>query len=648
MDTFDRYVGQVFDNRYRIVKVIGIGGMAVVFEAVDLVMKRPVAVKMLREDIADDTPSVKRFVNESKAVSMLNHPNIVSIYDVSVSDKLKYIVMEYIEGITLKSYIQNKGSLNLREILACSEQVLRALEHAHSKGIIHRDIKPQNIMLLKNGQLKVTDFGIAKLPNAETVTQTDRAIGTVFYISPEQAKGQPIDPRSDLYSFGVVMYEMATGRLPFVGDTPVSVALMQINDQPKAPHELAPQVPKGLEQIIMGAMEKDPAKRFQSAGQMLKYLTELKNNPSVVFHGEVDPSVLPDPHRVRNNPRDNMKKKKRSGLASLFGGNKKPSRPSSVKQTANGPKKSTTQPKKKRKYKQSTSMMPIILGVVSAFLLAAGISGAYLLPLFFSPDTAETAKSVQIPSFLGQTMNEELRAEIESYRYYRLKIVPVYSDSHVENTVISQEPSAGEFRKVLAGKQYCDLTLTVSMGVETVPLEDLTALDYRIAEAKLRAKGLIPDKVEEYNELIPAGYVFRTDPQPGTPLNVGDHVTVYVSRGLEVINTTVPNFVGMTEEEAMAALTEYDLTLGNVTYEHSSTYPAGMIMFQSVEAFSEVPAKQTRIYFTVSAGRDPSYDPYKDPNHPLYRPETDPGETTENTTPETDPPQPGTPGWWWS
>ena len=240
MDKYDKYVGQIFDRRYRIVRIIGVGGMAVVFEAVDTVMKRTVAVKMLKEEIAGDAQAVKRFINESRAVSMLSHPNIVSIYDVSVRDDLKYIVMERVDGITLKNYMNSRGPLPPKEIMNYTAQILRALDHAHSKGIIHRDIKPQNIMLLKNGKIKVTDFGIAKLPNAETVTMTDKAIGTVYYISPEQASGKKIDPRSDIYSLGVVMYEMATGKLPFVADSPVSVALMQVNNQPRPPRELLP------------------------------------------------------------------------------------------------------------------------------------------------------------------------------------------------------------------------------------------------------------------------------------------------------------------------------------------------------------------------------------------------------------------------
>ena len=270
MENLDRYVGKLLDRRYRIRRVIGVGGMAVVFEATDLVMNRIVAVKMLKDEMSNDEVAVKRFINESKAVSMLSHPNIVKIFDVSVKGNLKYFVMERIEGITLKSYMHKKGALSTDEVLSYSEQVLKALEHAHAKGIVHRDIKPQNILLLKNGRVKVTDFGIAMLEDGDVAPSGDKAIGTVYYISPEQASGKEIDQRSDLYSLGVMMYEMATGALPFNADTPISVAMMQVREQPKAPTDIKPDIPKGLEQVILGAMEKTPERRFQNAEQMLR------------------------------------------------------------------------------------------------------------------------------------------------------------------------------------------------------------------------------------------------------------------------------------------------------------------------------------------------------------------------------------------
>ena len=342
MDSFEKYVGQVFDKRYRILKVIGIGGMAVVFEAMDMLMRRNVAVKMLKDDINNDVQSVKRFINESKAVAMLSHPNIVNIYDVSVKDDRKYIVMELVDGITLKNYILKKGVLSLHEVISITEQILMALEHAHSKGIVHRDIKPQNIMMLKNGSVKVADFGIAKLPNAETVTMTDKAIGTVFYISPEQASGKQIDRRSDIYSLGVTMYEMATGKLPFVADSPVSVAIMQVKNTPRPPRELNPNIPVGLEQVILGAMEKNPDNRFQSASQMLRHIAQLKSNPHTVF-------------KMQHSETPVQPSQQQSGQM-----------PPNVQKLTPPPR-------------QSRSMFPVIAGVATAFLIVCCVSAVVVL-----------------------------------------------------------------------------------------------------------------------------------------------------------------------------------------------------------------------------------------------------------------------------
>lgn len=274
--TANKYIGQMFDNRYKIKRLIGSGGMAVVFEAIDTFSGRRVAIKMLKDAAANNTQAIKRFVIESKAVEMLDHENIVKIYGISVRGDHKYIVMEYLEGISLRDYMKTKGPLDWREAVAFIEQILAALDHSHMKGVVHRDIKPQNIMILERGVVKVTDFGIAKIPKAETLTMADKAIGTVFYISPEQAQSKKVDPRSDLYSLGVMFYEMVTGKLPFIADTPVAVILKHIKDKPLPPTQLNSKIPIGLEQIILCAMEKEPAARYQSASQMLRHLRRLK------------------------------------------------------------------------------------------------------------------------------------------------------------------------------------------------------------------------------------------------------------------------------------------------------------------------------------------------------------------------------------
>lgn len=561
MDTFDKYIGQIFDRRYKIVKIIGVGGMAVVFEAVDTVMKRTVAVKMLKDEIANDVQSVKRFINESKAVSMLSHPNIVSIYDVSVRENLKYIVMERVEGITLKNYMNKKGALNFKEIISYTEQILKALEHAHQKGIIHRDIKPQNIMLLKNGRIKVADFGIAKLPNAETVTMTDKAIGTVFYISPEQASGKTIDPRSDLYSLGVVMYEMSTGKLPFTADSPVSVALMQVSTLPKRPRDLNPSIPAGLEQIILSAMEKSPDRRLQSASLMLRHIAQIKSNPEYIF-------------RIRRPEAENGTQESKTG------------RPVQNMQRRH----------------QSRSMLPIIAGVTAAFIIVIGISGFYVFNMLFNADSSLTAQTIEIKSYIGEIYGEELKAEFDRADYYRIETEYVYSSEHGENTIIEQDPSPGEKRKVLAGRQYCDLKFTVSRGVQKVILPDFTILEYRMVQNELRGLNLKPITTHEFNDTVQLGYVIKTEPAAGTELVAGDTVTLFVSKGPDIKYISVPDFTGMTEEKAMSVLTSNDLILGQVTYEPSDTVEKGRIISQSRTPYSEVPSHSTKIDFVVSSG----------------------------------------------
>ncbi len=280
----DKYIGKRLDGRYEIHELLGVGGMAYVYKAYDNIEKRWVAVKILKEELAGNSDFLRRFRNESKAIAVLSHPNIVKVYDVSFGDRIQYIVMEYIDGITLKQYIEQQGEIKWREALYFTVQILRALQHAHEKGIIHRDIKPQNIMLLEDGTIKVTDFGIARFSQAETQTMTDKAIGSVHYIAPEQARGGYINDKADIYSVGVMLYEMLTGQLPFVADNAVSVAIMQMQAEPTPPSRINPSIPKGLEEITMHAMEKNPAQRFPSAADMLEDVERFRRNPEIVFH----------------------------------------------------------------------------------------------------------------------------------------------------------------------------------------------------------------------------------------------------------------------------------------------------------------------------------------------------------------------------
>ncbi len=624
MEKFEKYVGQVLDRRYRIEKMIGVGGMAVVFEATDLAMNRTVAIKMLKEDISTDVQAVRRFVNESKAVAMLSHPNIVQVYDVSVRDDLKYIVMERVCGITLKTYMQKKGILSLPEILSYSEQILRALEHAHSKGIIHRDIKPQNIMLLKNGKIKVTDFGIAKLPNAETVTMTDKAIGTVYYISPEQASGKPIDPRSDLYSLGVCMYEMATGTLPFTADSPVSVALMQVNEKPRPPREIVPDIQPGLEQIILGAMEKNPDCRFQNATQMLRHIEQLKADPAFVF-------------RTRKRPQEG------SGAAgpAAQGGNAPASKSSAGNSLSRiiDAKAVSKYPMKPKK--QSRSMFPVILGVTSAFLLVMIVFGYRMLTLWQENEQKNMPVSVEVPALVGSLLTDEMQAELSS-KNYTIELKYVKDDSYELNTILKQDPVAGSVRNISASNK-CVLTLTVSRSEEDVIVPNLLIFEHRAAEQALMDLGLKCTVEKEYNSNIDIGYVFRTEPEAGTALKPGSTVKIFVSRGAEIVMVQVPDFVGKTEREAYRDMMGSDgsanLAVGSVEYEYSDTVGKGRIIWQSKTAYTST-IRGTKISFRVSLGPEPIET---DPPETLP-PDTDTSEPGTDTSPEISPdtePEPG-------
>ena len=575
MDAYQNYIGLVLDNRYRLKRLVGIGGMAMVFEADDLLKKTTVAVKILKEEFAADEVSVQRFINESKAVLMLSHPNIVKIFDVSVKGEYKYIVMEYIDGITLKAYMQRKGTLSVKETIAYSIQILRALEHAHLGGDVHRDIKPQNIMLLRSGQIKVTDFGIAKLPDAKTLTATDKAIGTVYYISPEQAAGEKgIDRRTDLYSVGVLMYEMITGKLPFDGENPVSIALKQISEEPKPPRELNPDIPEGLEQIILFAMEKDKDKRFQTATQMIDLLKRVRENPGVVF-------------KQKNTP------KKTSG--------------------GQGGK---------------SSMLPIIMGVASAFLLVALISAFTVVHDIFFGDTANNTATIEVEQFVGRAYDDALQKELEKSSY-RVKVDYAYSADTESGIVIAQTPKAGESRKGIKGQKFADLTLTVSRGEEELYMDDYTYYDKRQAQIDLRGKGFTVTVSEDYSDVVPDGCVISTSPAAGEKVSAGATVILLVSKGEKIETTVVPNFVGTTSVDAYEILVKSDLRLGTISYRYDEYADYGIIVEQSLSMGTTVPKGMAKINFVISKGPEPAVTTPAT-TEPVAK-ETEPAETTAAT-----------------
>ncbi len=546
--SYKALVGTTLDSRYKIEKFLGTGGMSVVFKATDLKDGSPVAIKMLRDDVADDRESLEIFTNESKVVSMLSHPNIVSIRAVSFKTEKKYLVMEYIDGISLRTYMDKRGALDFDEFISFSEQILAALEHAHSRGVVHRDIKPQNILVLKDGFIKVTDFGIAKVPEKNKgKTISDNAIGTVYYISPEQAAAKSTDSRSDLYSFGVMMYEMATGKLPFDDERPISVLMMQIHDKPLPPRKINRSIPRGLEQLILTCMEKDPRRRYQTAKDIFVQIRRLGQNPL---------AAVPSPKQMAANARSHKNRKERPPSRSFF---------------------------------------PIALGIACAVCFVGLVSVFYGLDAldFGAPGTS----SLKVPDSVGVAYSEELIEELGfNEEDYIVTVEYLTSNTVEKGTVISQKPSAGARRK-----SPCHVTISVSLGPELVTFGDYLMMNWRIAQTKLRSEGYAVNIIREENAAIPEGYVYATVPMPGEKIEPGSMITVYVSAGTEQVLVTLPEFVGMSEREAKTFLDENALLVGEVTYTRSPK-KAGTIIATSHQAGTGAYAYTTAIDFTVSGG----------------------------------------------
>ena len=608
------YIGHVLNNRYQIKSVVGSGGMSRVFLADDLTSHKEVAIKMLREELANDNTAVHRFVHESKAVSMLSHPNIVAVYDISVDSEEKYIALEYAEGITLKEYLHEHGPLSPDETIHITLQILSALQHAHSRGIIHRDIKPQNIIISPDGSIKLTDFGIAKVPNCETITMTNKAMGSVHYISPEQASGFPVDHRSDLYSLGIIMYEMICNRLPFDAETTIAVAYMQISSTATPPSAYVSDTPKGLEQILLKAINKKPADRFESATQMLECLNRLALAPDAVFDFIV---VNEDAEDLVISPTDDNASSDTSDSVSTD-----PENPSNEKSKKKSSKKKTPKIVETEIVikKANASAFPVILGILCGFCAVALVVAIYVLQTYFFTESSDTRLLV-VGDFVHEFYTEEFEKELEESGY-TVTVEWVYSSEYLAGTIISQKPEKNAKRTLHKGSPTCELTLTVSSGERMIALPDYVGLDYRVATLELERNRI--KYVIEYvaSTAIDQGVVISTYPQAGTIMGVDTQVTIYVSKGGNISYVTIPDYSGYNATMLDASLKELNIRLGKVTYEYSDTVTPGLVISQNLMPGITVQAGITTIDIVVSLG--PSIqipDPSTPPNDTTVTPE---------------------------
>ncbi len=586
----DQFIGKMLDNRYEILDVIGLGGMSVVYKAYCHRLHRFVAVKILKKDLAGDDEFRRRFHEEAQAVAMLSHPNIVAVYDVSRGDDLDYIVMELIDGITLKQYMQKKnGTLNWREALYFTNQIVQALGHAHGRGIIHRDIKPQNIMVLRDGSVKVADFGIARILSAsQSSTLTQEALGSVHYISPEQARGSHIDARADLYSAGVVLYEMLTGRLPFDGDTPVSVALQHINATPLSPRELNPDIPVGLEEITLKAMAPRLDQRYLNAEAMLRDLEEFRKDPEITFHYNLTP-----PRTGRSRQEEPTQKVASSST--------QPRRPRVLtRPPADRGRDLDDEDDGYDDEEDEGGGHRLLIPLVVILCLVAAAAGLWLA--FFS-DAFQRAEMVEVPSLLGKTITEVNNdAEImDSFLINRVSTE--YSDEYREGEIISQDPEEGQ-----TVEKGSTINVVVSGGKEYLEMIDVVDMSFDKAAAQLEAKGFIVEEPEyEYSDSVASGNVISSAPVAGDPILPGDSVHLVVSQGVQVKTVRVPSVIGQSLEGARVTLTSHGLTIAGVT-EVTNDRPQGQVIYQSVAANTEV-EEGTSVTLQVSKGPEQAEEP---------------------------------------
>jgi len=615
----DKYIGKMLDDRYEILELVGVGGMAVVYRAKCHKLNRDVAVKIMREELARDEEFRSRFHEESISVASLSHPNIVQVFDVSKGET-EYIVMELIDGITLKEYMEKRGALTWKEVTFFSMQIAKALEHAHAHGVIHRDIKPQNIMLLRDGTVKVTDFGIAHHA-AQKTNKLAEAIGSVHYVSPEQARGSAIDGRADLYSFGVVMYEMLTGRLPFEGDTPVSIALQHINSVPLLPSDYVEGIPQALEAITMRAMCANLNHRYTFASEILDDLEAFSKNPNMVL--PMDHVLLPAEEPAASvtdeeqPPQDGATRKLESSeleeaVKRLDDSMRQEGQPETPEEQPAGAGKRLIQKpkkekrlsdpdkptwrekryqKKKEKYGYQGIRISLMFSILCAMVFLAG--SVYFLYGVIDPFGTQKVESIPVPKLTGLDYDEVI-ANTGYYDGFTIYLSESsYNDSVPAGRIITQSPAAGR-----SGQDGDVISVTVSLGAKSSKMDNYIAMSYRMAGVKLSRLGLHTTKVDEYSETVEPGYVIRTVPAAGESVSDGTEVVLYVSKGPEPRYTIVPDVTGRSLAQATKELEEAKLVLAPFQYEESA-YPDGTVLFQSLPQDSSV-LEYSEIILTIS------------------------------------------------
>ena len=579
----DKYLGKRLDGRYEIHELIGVGGMANVYRCTDTLDDREVAIKILKDEYLNSEEFIRRFKNESKAIAMLSHPNIVKVYDVSFGDMIQYIVMEYIDGITLKEYIDRQGVIEWKDALHLTTQVLRALQHAHESGIVHRDIKPQNIMLLQAGTLKVTDFGIARLSDKATRTMTDQAIGSVHYIAPEQARGDVTDGKTNIDSVGVRLTEMLTGKLPFEGDSAVTVALMQLQSTPKRPREVNPSIPVGLEQITMRAMEKQPEKRYASAAEMLSDIDRFRLNPSIVFdYGTSFVDSQPTKY--------------------VGGGKKQQAEPARLVKPE--PKKPVKKPVKKPEAvpapapeddeddKDHSGFFYAMKGVLIAALAVCVIFFALALIQGFMTNRS---KDVDVPNYVGKIFAEVDKENNGADAPFVLTVKTRYDKSQSLGVVLDQEPA--ENMKVKAGSE---IVLYVNTDSDEFGVPYIDNMTKEEAERQINAKGLKAQLVYVEDSKHPKDSVISTFPATGVKTPVGSTVFVFIANGTRTETVEIPAVLGMNVDDARTQLTDMGFTV-EVVYDEESKEQRDVVIASSPLPHGKV-EKGYPVKLTVSSG----------------------------------------------